>query len=222
MGVRGIAVVAGALALGGCFAGRTDGVVPQRAQPAPPEAASASAEGLVKDTSAWRGMNAARAEELMIGRFPGVEVVRLASGDLSVRIRGATTLLGSNEPLFVIDGMEISPGPGGALAGINPGDIAKIEVLKDVGSTALYGVRGANGVVLITTRRAKERDPAPGPEPFTAEGAEGAERIPGFRGLPACRGSRGCRMRSSREATKMPKPSDRSTPPYRAPEAVIC
>jgi len=89
----------------------------------------------------------------LAGRFPGVEVFRLASGDLSVQIRGASSFVGSTEPLYVIDGMEISPGPGGALVGINPADIASIQVLKDIGSTALYGVRGANGVILITTKR---------------------------------------------------------------------
>ena len=49
--------------------------------------------------------------------------------------------------------MIIEPGPGGALVGINPADIEKIEVLKDIGSTAMYGSRGANGVILIKTKR---------------------------------------------------------------------
>ena len=95
----------------------------------------------------------ARAEELLEGRFPGVVLSRLPNGGLAVRIRGTNSLLGSNEPLYVVDGMAIEPGPGGALFGINPGDIEKITILKDVGSTALYGVRGANGVVVITTKR---------------------------------------------------------------------
>jgi TonB-dependent SusC/RagA subfamily outer membrane receptor len=95
----------------------------------------------------------ARAEELLQGKFPGVVITRLPNGGLAVRIRGTNSLLGSNEPLYVVDGMTIEPGPGGALFGINPGDIEKITVLKDVGSTGLYGVRGANGVVVITTKR---------------------------------------------------------------------
>ncbi len=94
-----------------------------------------------------------RAEELLEGRFPGVIVARVPSGAISVRIRGTSSVIGNREPLYVIDGMPIEPGPGGALVGINPGDIARITVLKDVGSTAFYGVRGANGVVLITTKR---------------------------------------------------------------------
>ena len=94
----------------------------------------------------------AQPEELLAGRFAGVRVMRLSDGNIAVRIRGGTSVVGSNEPLYVLDGMPIEPGPAGSLAGINPNDIVKIEVLKDIGATALYGVRGANGVVLITTR----------------------------------------------------------------------
>ena len=94
-------------------------------------------------------------EELLTGRFAGVRVLRLPNGGVAVRIRGGTSVVGSNEPLYVVDGLPIEPGPGGALTGINPSDITKIEVLKDIGSTSLYGVRGANGVVLISTRRGR-------------------------------------------------------------------
>ncbi|HEU0300511.1 MAG TPA: TonB-dependent receptor plug domain-containing protein [Longimicrobium sp.] len=95
----------------------------------------------------------ARAEELLEGRFPGVQLIRLAGGGFSVRIRGVTSIHGSNEPLFVVDGMPVHGPPGGALLGINPHDIERIQVLKDIASTAAYGMRGANGVILITTRR---------------------------------------------------------------------
>lgn len=138
----------------GCAPARTTGAASPRAHAGDPTAA-ASATGARVDTSAWRGQPVGHAEELLEGRFPGVEVIRLVTGDVSVRIRGASSIVGSNEPLYVIDGMEISPGPGGALVGINPADIARIEVLKDVGSTSLYGVRGANGVIVITTRRGR-------------------------------------------------------------------
>ena len=74
-------------------------------------------------------------------------------GGAAVRIRGASSLAGSNEPLYVVDGMEMAPGPGGALTGINLADITSIEVLKDIGSISAAGVRGANGAVLISTRR---------------------------------------------------------------------
>ncbi len=151
------ALVLLAPAVGACAPSQGSGPVPMRSQPAPADAGvtAASAEDASADSSAWRGRPVARVEDLLEFRFPGVQVIRLANGDVAVRIRGGTSISGNNEPLYVIDGMEITPGPGGALAGINPGDVVRIEVLKDVGSTALYGVRGANGVILITTRRGK-------------------------------------------------------------------
>jgi TonB-dependent SusC/RagA subfamily outer membrane receptor len=99
----------------------------------------------------WQGMAPSRLEELFVGRFPGVRVVA-APGGISVRIRGQSSIHGSNAPLYVLDGMPYDAPTG--LISINPHDVAKIEVLKDIGSTAYYGVRGANGVVLITTKRA--------------------------------------------------------------------
>ena len=124
--------------------------------PAPrdePEASSAAGRGnTVGEGQMDRQRPVAQAEELLEGRFPGVRVQRVPGG-IIVRIRGATSVMGSEEPLYVVDGMEMAPGPGGALMGINPADITRIEVLKDIGSTAAYGVRGANGVILITTRR---------------------------------------------------------------------
>src|SRR5438105_4490694 len=84
---------------------------------------------------------------------PGVMVIRAADGSVSVRIRGTTSIRGSNEPLYVIDGVEIQPGPGGSLTGINPHDIATIEVVKDPAGEAMYGVRGANGVIIVKTKR---------------------------------------------------------------------
>jgi TonB-dependent starch-binding outer membrane protein SusC len=92
-------------------------------------------------------------EQVLMGRFPGVTVTRTVDGGVSVRIRGTTSIHASNEPLYVIDGVEIQPGLGGSLAGINPHDIASIQVLKDPAETALYGVRGANGVLVIKTKR---------------------------------------------------------------------
>jgi len=92
-------------------------------------------------------------EESLSGRFPGVEVSRTSDGGVSVRIRGGSSIMGSNEPLYVIDGVEITPGPNGALAGINPYDIDSIEVLKDATSTAMYGSRGSNGVIIIKMKK---------------------------------------------------------------------
>ena len=95
-----------------------------------------------------------RVEELIQGRVAGVQVHRTPGGGFSVRIRGASTILGDGEPLYVVDGVPLrSMGPGGALDGISPADVARIDVLKDGASAAIYGVQGANGVILITTRR---------------------------------------------------------------------
>jgi TonB-linked SusC/RagA family outer membrane protein len=102
------------------------------------------------------------AEQALQGRVAGVQVTQ-SSGQpgaaSSVRIRGTSSLTGSNEPLYVVDGMPIGQGSvtGGAnpLASINPNDIVSMEILKDASATAIYGSRGANGVVLITTRKGK-------------------------------------------------------------------
>ena len=98
---------------------------------------------------------APRIEELL-ARIPGVQVMRVAGGEYSIRIRGSQSFHGSNEPLFVVDGVPLSGMRGGlgAAAGIPPGDIARIDVLKDA-SAAIYGAQGANGVILITTKRAR-------------------------------------------------------------------
>lgn len=92
-------------------------------------------------------------EKVLMRRFPGVMVVRTADGGISVRIRGVTSFQGSNEPLYVVDDVPIQPGAVGGVAWINPYDIESIEVLKDPVDTALYGVRGANGVIVIKTKR---------------------------------------------------------------------
>jgi TonB-dependent SusC/RagA subfamily outer membrane receptor len=100
-------------------------------------------------------MRAARVEQLLEGRLAGVQVIRGPGGQLSIRIRGQQGLgLSNDEPLIVVDGMPThGSGLGSVLDGIAPQDIARIDVLKDAGSTAAYGVRGANGVILITTKR---------------------------------------------------------------------
>ncbi len=91
--------------------------------------------------------------DMIDGRFPGVEVRRLASGGVSIRIRGNRSLNSDQEPLYVIDGVPQRNVAGGALADLSPNDIKSIEVLRDAGSTSVYGSRGANGVILITTKR---------------------------------------------------------------------
>lgn len=91
-------------------------------------------------------------EKVLMSRVPGVWITQAADGGIAIRIRGWSSIQGNNEPLYVIDDVPITPGPNGSLTGINPYDIASIEVLKDPTGTTMYGVRGANGVILIKTK----------------------------------------------------------------------
>lgn len=98
--------------------------------------------------------NISRLDQALQGRATGVQVTSTAGapgGDVRVRIRGANSALGSNEPLYVIDGFVDAD-----YSTLNPDDIAAIEVLKDASSTSIYGSRGSNGVILITTKRGKK------------------------------------------------------------------
>jgi TonB-dependent SusC/RagA subfamily outer membrane receptor len=92
-------------------------------------------------------------EDLLTAKVAGVWVSRTSDGGIAVRIRGATTIYGSQEPLYVLDGLPFQAGANGALSGIAPSDIESIEVLKDAASTAMYGLRGANGVIVIKTKK---------------------------------------------------------------------
>ncbi len=95
--------------------------------------------------------------ELLEGHVPGLQVTRLPNGGIQLRLRGTNSLVGNNEPLLVIDGQLVSSADlTGALLAITPSDVARIDVLKDAGSTAIYGVRGANGVIEITTKRGRQ------------------------------------------------------------------
>jgi TonB-dependent starch-binding outer membrane protein SusC len=121
-------------------------------------------------------------DQVLTGRAGGVQVNQTngqAGAGTSIRIRGGNSLNGTNEPLFVVDGFPIindnaafaaggplgltnsgagNPGqgnPNGALNWLNPADIASIEVLKDASATAIYGSRGANGVIIVTTKKGR-------------------------------------------------------------------
>ncbi|HDJ34663.1 MAG TPA: TonB-dependent receptor [Bacteroidetes bacterium] len=96
----------------------------------------------------------ANVEQILQGRAAGVLVTSTSNapgGGATIRIRGGNSITAGNEPLYVIDGFI----GGGNLTSISPSDIESIEILKDASSTAIYGTRGANGVVLITTKRGK-------------------------------------------------------------------
>ena len=99
----------------------------------------------------------ARAETALQGQLAGVQV-RTTTGepgaDLQIRVRGAASVNASSDPLYVVDGVPMS-----TLSGINPSDIQSIEVLKDAASAAIYGSRGSNGVVMVTTKTGKSGKP---------------------------------------------------------------
>jgi len=110
-------------------------------------------------------------DQMLQGRVAGVSIKQKGGqpgAGTSIRIRGASSLNSSNEPLYVIDGAPISNNTNNSigvgatsasvnpLSTINPSDIESIEVLKDASATAIYGSRGANGVILITTKRGKQ------------------------------------------------------------------
>ncbi len=114
-------------------------------------------------------------DQQLLGRAAGVQINQASSapgGGLAIRIRGSSSLNASNEPLYVIDGFPIDNSPnigtGGAaqvsennvprnpLNALNPADIKSIEILKDASATAIYGSRGANGVILITTKKGSQ------------------------------------------------------------------
>ena len=112
--------------------------------------AAAGTAGSTVTEGAIDRRRAASIEELLQG-LPGVHVTGRAP-NLQVRIRGAGTINASGEPLYVLDGMPLPAGTN-ALRNIPPADVARIDVLRDGASTALYGVRGANGVIVIETKR---------------------------------------------------------------------
>lgn len=105
-----------------------------------------------------QGVPSRNIEELLAGRVAGVQVVQLPGGGISVRIRGATSFNASTEPLYVVDGMPVQVDRDRGIDWLSPADLLRIEILKDASTTSMYGVRGANGVVLITTRRGKRTD----------------------------------------------------------------
>jgi iron complex outermembrane receptor protein len=115
-------------------------------------------------------------EQLMQGRVAGVQITS-NSGEPgainTIRIRGTSSVLGGNQPLYVVDGVPVSNDDiGNGMAGgagstparnplnfLNPNDIASMDVLKDASATAIYGSRGANGVIIITTKKGKSGTP---------------------------------------------------------------
>jgi len=104
----------------------------------------------VMDNKAFRDQPITQVSDALQGRVAGVNVVSdgIPGGSVKIRIRGSNSINKSNDPLYVVDGMVRESG----LEGINPEDIQSMQILKDASSTAIYGSRGANGVVIITTK----------------------------------------------------------------------
>ena len=107
----------------------------------------------VMDTKSFKDQPVARVEDALNGRMSGVQVMSsgVPGGAMKIRVRGASSVNKSNDPLYVVDGIVRQTG----LEGINPEDIQSIQVLKDASSTAIYGARGANGVVMVQTKTGK-------------------------------------------------------------------
>ncbi len=98
-----------------------------------------------------------RLENILQGQAAGVQVTQYSGkpgNEMSIRVRGTTSLSAGNEPLYVLDGIPLL-----SAEGINPSDIASVEILKDASASAIYGARAANGVVLITTKMGTPNKP---------------------------------------------------------------
>ena len=101
-------------------------------------------------------------ESVLQRKVPGVLVTRTADGSIALQIRGNSSYNGTETPpLYVLNGHPYHPGAGGALTGINPYDIESIKVLKGA-EAGLYGIQGANGVIVITTKMAGRVKPPNG------------------------------------------------------------
>lgn len=112
----------------------------------------------VVDEKEFKNKPITSAAQALQGKAAGVQVIQPSGkpgGELAVRVRGATSVLAGNEPLYVVDGI-----PTDNIRGLSPNDIVSMSVLKDASSAAIYGARAANGVVLISTRRG-EKNTAP-------------------------------------------------------------
>lgn len=135
-----------------------------------------------------REMPATNITYALQNRIAGVDMAQTSSqpgATMQIRIRGTRSLTASNDPLVVLDGIPFM----GNLSDINPGDIKSMDILKDASSTAIYGSRGANGVILITTNKGAQGTPAK----FTYSGYVGAKSV--FSKYPMMNGKKFAEMR---------------------------
>jgi len=130
----------------GCAHGRG-----AKAQPALPPASSAPPASSVTSTDVGHE-NPVSLEQMLAGRISGVIVTPARGGGIMVRIGGPTSFYAGQQPLIIVDDVPVDGTPNGTLTWLNPRDIESIVALKDPSQTAIYGVRGANGVIVIKTK----------------------------------------------------------------------
>lgn len=97
-----------------------------------------------------------RLQDLLVERVPGVRLSETGGGFLVVRIRGQASLLNDTPPLYVVDGQPVEPNPDGSLPGVPLSEIASIQVYKNPSDTSRWGMRGAHGVIVVTTKGARQ------------------------------------------------------------------
>jgi TonB-dependent SusC/RagA subfamily outer membrane receptor len=96
-------------------------------------------------------------EKILEAKAPGLSARRTTDGGIVLEIRGSSSFMSGSAPLYIVDGNPMQPSATGALPGLNPYDIDTIKVLKNPEDTGIYGVRGGNGVIVITTKRPGRR-----------------------------------------------------------------
>ena len=139
-------LLAGLLVCGACAHSQTLSELPTSPDSvAPPPAATT----ISADEQARHAVTSL--DQLLSGRISGVIVSPAPGGGIVVRVGGPKSFYSGEDPLFIVDGVPIAV-PNGTLNWLNPHDVESITVLKDPSTTAIYGVRGANGVVIIKTK----------------------------------------------------------------------
>jgi TonB-dependent SusC/RagA subfamily outer membrane receptor len=141
---RPISFVLLAFAIAGCASGGRTATTP---------ASTPASQGTTVTSDNIRPAPNEPIEKVLQGRISGVVVATAPDGGLSVQIRGQH-YREQDAPLYVLDGMAITPGPNGSLSGVSAYDIESIKVLKDPTDLAMYGSRAANGVIVIKTKHA--------------------------------------------------------------------
>lgn len=118
-----------------------------------PVAAVADARATSRDEiSLAESARYAHIQELLIARAPGLEIRPIGNGQFALSVRGRPPLSDRHDPLVVIDGTQFSQSGAEILSELTPRDVKRVEVLRDAAATGVYGTRGANGVILVTTR----------------------------------------------------------------------